>query len=56
MSKEAEPEGQQRPRRREGGMSEAEIDDNLDDSFPASDPPSWTLGTDHDKDSRDEQG
>jgi hypothetical protein len=28
-------------------MSEAEIDKNLMGSFPASDPPSWTLGTDH---------
>ena len=28
-------------------MSEAEIDMNLADSFPASDPPSWTLGMDH---------
>lgn len=30
-----------------GVMSEAEIDKNLQDTFPASDPPSWTLGTDH---------
>jgi hypothetical protein len=28
-------------------MSEAEIDSTLADSFPASDPPSWTLGSDH---------
>lgn len=33
----------------EGEMSEAEIDKNLQDTFPASDPPSWTLGTDHHK-------
>jgi len=30
-----------------GEMSEAEIDRNLADTFPASDPPSWTLGTEH---------
>jgi protein-disulfide isomerase len=28
-------------------MNEEEIDRNLDDSFPASDPHSWTLGTNH---------
>ena len=27
-------------------MSEKEIDEVLEASFPASDPPSWTLGTD----------
>ncbi len=27
-------------------MTEAEIDDTLAGSFPASDPPSWTLGID----------
>jgi hypothetical protein len=28
-------------------VSEAEIDMNLAQTFPASDPPSWTLGIDH---------
>ena len=37
-------------------MSEAEIDGNLAASFPASDPPSWTLGTDHQEESRGERG
>ncbi|MDQ3665601.1 MAG: hypothetical protein M3410_03195 [Acidobacteriota bacterium] len=38
------------------GMTESEIDLNLIDTFPASDPPSWTLGTDHRDDSKGDQG
>jgi len=33
----------------EGEMSDEEIDNILIDSFPASDPPPWTLGTHHRK-------
>lgn len=35
------------PQLSEAEMSEDEIDRNLAGTFPASDPPSWTLGTDH---------
>jgi hypothetical protein len=37
-----------------GHMSEAEIDYNLMGSFPASDPPSWTLGVRPRKTTRDD--
>lgn len=28
-------------------MDEGEVDSNIEGTFPASDPPSWTLGTNH---------
>ncbi len=43
MSKTDEQEPQVPPHQG-GEMSEVEIDQNLMQSFPASDPPSWTLG------------
>lgn len=45
----ADPDDLSQVRNVEGSdeMSEVEIDDNLEDTFPASDPPSWTLGSDH---------
>ena len=43
------------PQPGEGEMSEDEIDRNLTETFPASDPPSWTLGTDHREESPSER-
>lgn len=47
MSENKERVARDAPQPGEGEMSEAEIDRNLTETFPASDPPSWTLGTDH---------
>lgn len=47
MAEDEDREGAGGPAPNEGVMSEAEIDRNLAETFPASDPPSWTLGTDH---------
>lgn len=47
MTENKEPVDQPEVRLDQNEMSEAEIDRNLADTFPASDPPSWTLGTDH---------
>lgn len=47
MAEEKESAEADSPEDEEVVMSEREIDQNLIDTFPASDPPSWTLGTDH---------
>jgi hypothetical protein len=47
MTENKERGAQDTPQPGEGEMSEDEIDRNLTETFPASDPPSWTLGTDH---------
>jgi hypothetical protein len=44
---ESESDSQDASAHRNCEISEEEIDLNLEDTFPASDPPSWTLGTNH---------
>jgi hypothetical protein len=36
-----------KPEKAANEMSEAEMDETIAESFPASDAPSWTLGTNH---------
>lgn len=50
-----EPVEQTNPQLSNDEMSEDEIDRNLAGTFPASDPPSWTLGTDHREQSSSER-
>lgn len=55
MAEDKEPAKAGKSEEDESGMSEDEIDLNLAGTFPASDPPSWTLGTNHRDESPDKK-
>ncbi|MGI9164875.1 MAG: hypothetical protein ACR2G5_00545 [Pyrinomonadaceae bacterium] len=52
MAEDKRPAEAGEPEENDVGMNEDEIDLNLIQTFPASDPPSWTLGTDHQEETR----
>lgn len=47
MKEDADDFSRRRGEQSAGEMTEAEIDANVEGTFPASDPPAWTLGTNH---------